>query len=203
MATLSSPGCNSKPGGHSFVQRTCVFENLLLLRLGASADSPAFTRRCLVCFLAAPRAALFAATGFFVHRGPSAAFHFFRSHTSVIVTFLNVLGLAFLFRCVTGFISPWHNPFQRKEAGACRHTPASQRTFSMLPLQKKWMHLLASHPLQNRYFSSSSVTASALISLSAISVSVSSVVFSSSRVSFNSSETSSRPSRSAQVQMVP
>lgn len=103
--------------------------------------------------------------------------------------------------------------FQVWGAPPVRRAPSSPTSLSTylslrldlsLPL-RKWMHLLAAHPLAKApaYSSSFSDTASTLISLSATSVSVSSAVFSSSSVSLSRSLASSSPIRSHQVQMVP
>src|SRR5690349_13442617 len=96
--------------------------------------------------LAAARAALFAATRRFVHRGPGAALGFFRTNTAVFVALLNVFSLPFLFRCVTRFVSAWCHNFLCEKRAHLR-TPASQRVSCISARLMKWMHLLASHPL--------------------------------------------------------
>jgi hypothetical protein len=59
------------------------------------------------------RAALPAAAGHFIDRGPGAFYRRLCAHTTLFVAFLDVTGHALLFSGVTGFITLWHkNPFR-------------------------------------------------------------------------------------------
>ena len=57
---------------------------------------PPLLRRAGVHGLAAARAALLAAAGFLVHRGPGAPLGLVRGDAALLVAFLDVLGLPFL-----------------------------------------------------------------------------------------------------------
>src|SRR5687768_4623483 len=77
-----------------------------------AADFSTLSRRSFVDFFAAARAAFLSAFIHFVDGGPRAAFRFIFVYPAFFVTFLNVLGFAFLFAGVTGFASSWHKfPF--------------------------------------------------------------------------------------------
>lgn len=68
---------------------------------GFSAFSSAFARWGVVFGAAAAGAAFFSAVGRFVYGGPGSGFCDFGFYSSVLVAFLDVLGLALLFTCVT------------------------------------------------------------------------------------------------------
>ena len=53
--------------------------------------------------------AFFAAPGRLVHRGPGPSGRFVFRKAAMLITFLDVLGLAFLFFGIFRFISAWHD----------------------------------------------------------------------------------------------
>src|SRR5205085_8111420 len=64
--------------------------------------------RDVALLLAAARAALLAATAFLVYGCPGASFGFLRGNAPILVTFLDVPGLAFLLAGVTRLVATWH-----------------------------------------------------------------------------------------------
>jgi hypothetical protein len=90
---------------------------LRLLSNSSGSGSPtlvaAFLRGSLIHLLAPARTALLATAGHFVHRSPGTPLRLFFRYTVLLVSFLDVLGLAFLFCSIFGLVSSWHtlHPF--------------------------------------------------------------------------------------------
>src|SRR4051794_19588453 len=79
------------------------------MRLCRRAFSPTLARRRMIFRFAAARAALLPAAGFLVHGCPRPAFGFALRRAALLVTFLDVLGLAFLLVRVTRLVASWHD----------------------------------------------------------------------------------------------
>ena len=67
----------------------------------AAALATTFAGRRMILRLAAARTALFAAVRHFVNGRPGAALGFFRTLAAFFVAAFDVLGLSFLFACIT------------------------------------------------------------------------------------------------------
>jgi hypothetical protein len=64
--------------------------------------------RSLVHFLPSSRAAFLSTSGHGINRRPGASLCFLLRHSLLFVSLFNMLGLAFLFICVSTFIPSWH-----------------------------------------------------------------------------------------------
>jgi hypothetical protein len=84
---------------------SCFLKGLNLVFSYVSTNFSALSGGCLVCFLALPGTALFSATGHFIDGRPRATLGFFAAQATRFITFLDVLGLSFLFAGITGFIT--------------------------------------------------------------------------------------------------
>src|SRR5207302_10965633 len=97
---------------------------------GRPALLSALLRRGLVHTLAAARATFLAAAGHGVDRGPGAALGFSLGGASLLVAFLDVLGLAFLFLGVLGLLSTGHRSALLSGCVVREHllSPSTRRT---------------------------------------------------------------------------
>src|SRR5688500_11120754 len=88
------------------------------------ALSAALAGRGAVFLLAPARAALLAAASFLVDGGPGAAFGFLSFDATLLVTLLDVLGLALLLAAVTRLVAAWHGapPIEKRCAWVVRAT---------------------------------------------------------------------------------
>jgi len=75
---------------------------------GSPAFVATFLRGCRVDRMTPARTILLAAASHFVHRGPGTPLSLFFRYAAFLVSFFNVLGLAFLFFSIFGFVASWH-----------------------------------------------------------------------------------------------
>jgi hypothetical protein len=78
-------------------------------RSGSSADFSAFAGGGVAFAVAVAGTGFFTATGALVYGGPGAAFGFLFAKSAVLVTFLDMFGLAFLLVRIRRFIASWHD----------------------------------------------------------------------------------------------
>jgi hypothetical protein len=85
-----------------------MFKISTLLAGGPAAFPSAFARGGIISRLAATGALLFAAATHLVLGGPSPAFRFLFADAPFLITLFDMVGLAFLFARVTGFVPSRH-----------------------------------------------------------------------------------------------
>src|SRR5262249_7350350 len=93
-----------------------------------SADPAATFRGDIGIGNAAPRTALVAAAGFLVHRRPSAPLGFLFPDAPLLVTLLDMFGLAFLLVGIAGFVAARHDRLPGSMGASSSEADAGSQT---------------------------------------------------------------------------